>query len=427
MSNLLYFLTTFSAVIPELIYFKRRTYFENKKNQGRHIKGRAIIVSNHISIIDYMMLMFVFFTRKIRCLVASVVYKKNKILNLLLKMCGAIKVERENYNLSFIQKSIDVLNKNKVLLIFPEGRLDNDKTKIRQFTTSYLLLALKTKSPIIPVYNDGNYGFKRRVHCMVGEKIYLDKYIDTDNPSKEQLEYLNKIVMSKIKELKNKTLINIEEDKENRYTFKKFLWDFGRFNIGWIVRAKGLKIHYKDVDKSILKCKKPFIICANHTGFSDPPLIMGVFYRRRMNILAADIIFKNHKIRSYFLEASGCIPINRESLDYNAIKKSLNALNHNRILTIFPEGKIETEDKLNALKGGAVLLATLAKVDILPIFIKKKTSKKDKFEIVIGPFVEIDKNKVYSLKEVNELTFLLFNQLEVLRKVIDDGKERDIK
>ena len=26
-------------------------------------------------------------------------------------MCGAIKVERENYNLSFIQKSIDVLNK----------------------------------------------------------------------------------------------------------------------------------------------------------------------------------------------------------------------------------------------------------------------------------------------------------------------------
>ena len=102
MSNLLYFLTTFSAVIPELIYFKRRTYFENKKNQGRHIKGRAIIVSNHISIIDYMMLMFVFFTRKIRCLVASVVYKKNKILNLLLKMCGAIKVERENYNLSFI-------------------------------------------------------------------------------------------------------------------------------------------------------------------------------------------------------------------------------------------------------------------------------------------------------------------------------------
>ncbi|MCI6614614.1 MAG: 1-acyl-sn-glycerol-3-phosphate acyltransferase, partial [Mollicutes bacterium] len=182
MSNLLYFLTTFSAVIPELIYFKRRTYFENKKNQGRHIKGRAIIVSNHISIIDYMMLMFVFFTRKIRCLVASVVYKKNKILNLLLKMCGAIKVERENYNLSFIQKSIDVLNKNKVLLIFPEGKLDNDKTKIRQFTTSYLLLALKTKSPIIPVYNDGNYGFKRRVHCMVGEKIYLEKYIDTDNP-----------------------------------------------------------------------------------------------------------------------------------------------------------------------------------------------------------------------------------------------------
>ena len=34
MSDLLYFLTTFSAVIPELIYFKRRTYFENKKNQG---------------------------------------------------------------------------------------------------------------------------------------------------------------------------------------------------------------------------------------------------------------------------------------------------------------------------------------------------------------------------------------------------------
>ncbi len=418
MSNLLYFLTTFSAVIPNLIYFTRRTYYENKKSQGRFIKGRAIIISNHISIIDYMMLIFVFFTRKIRCLVASVVFKKNKMLNLLLKMCGAIKVERESYDLSFIQKSIDTLNKNKVLLIFPEARLDKDKSKIRNFTTSYILLALKTKSPIIPVYNDGNYGFNKRVHCMIGEKIYLDKYIDNDNPTKEELEYLNKIVMSKIKELKNKTIKNIEEDKEKRYTFKKFLGDFGRINLGWLIRLKGIKVHYKNVDKSILKCKKPFIICANHTGFSDPPILMGLFYKRRMNILAADIIFKDHKVRSYFLEAAGCISINRESLDFNAIKQSLNALNHNRILTIFPEGRIETEDKMNSLKGGAVLLATLAKVDILPIFIKRKENKKDKVEIVIGPFVEIDKNKVYSLKDVDELTLSLFNEIKSLREEV---------
>ena len=55
--------------IPQLLIFRTKVYYEDKKVQSRRIKGKAIVVSNHNSLMDFAVLLFVFWRRTLRCLV----------------------------------------------------------------------------------------------------------------------------------------------------------------------------------------------------------------------------------------------------------------------------------------------------------------------------------------------------------------------
>ena len=63
-----------TAWIPQLLVFRIKVHYEDKKVQGKRIKGKAIIVSNHNCIMDFAVLMFVFWRRTLRCAVAEVMY-----------------------------------------------------------------------------------------------------------------------------------------------------------------------------------------------------------------------------------------------------------------------------------------------------------------------------------------------------------------
>ena len=68
-----------------LLVFRTKVYYENKAAQGRRIKGAAVLVSNHTSVFDYAVYLFVFFTRTLRTLMAEVLFEK-KLLALFLKL-----------------------------------------------------------------------------------------------------------------------------------------------------------------------------------------------------------------------------------------------------------------------------------------------------------------------------------------------------
>ena len=185
---LLYLLGYILAWPVQFIYFKKKIYYEDRKDQGRTIKGGAIIISNHRSFKDYMMYMYVFFFRKMYCLMSELIYKKGRILAFLVTTLGGIKVDRFSYDMSFIGKSVDLLaRKKKAIVIFPEAKINKEK-KLQRFTTSYILMALKANVPIIPVYTLGKYGLFRRSRMAIGKKIYLSDYCNNTNPTKEELD-----------------------------------------------------------------------------------------------------------------------------------------------------------------------------------------------------------------------------------------------
>ena len=184
------------------LVFRTKYFYEDKKSQSRKIKGPAIIVSNHTAISDFMVYMYTFCGRNINCVMADILYKKNKFMNWFLPKIGGIKVCREINNFEFINKCSDILKKGGVIEIFPEARIPKpNEKKPLEFNPSAAYLALISKVPIIPVYTNGIYYKKARTRVIIGKKIMVEDLIDESLSEKENIELINKYLRDKIMRL----------------------------------------------------------------------------------------------------------------------------------------------------------------------------------------------------------------------------------
>ena len=120
---LFHWFVKFTGWIPQKLFYNTKICYQDKNVQGRHIRGKAIVVSNHYRVMDYAVMMFVFFSRTLRCTVAEVVYKNNFLMPPLLKMLGCVPVKRDNHDFSFLTKLKRILDKGGIAEIYPEARL----------------------------------------------------------------------------------------------------------------------------------------------------------------------------------------------------------------------------------------------------------------------------------------------------------------
>lgn len=187
--------------LVQKIIFRTKIYYEDKKVQSRRIKSKAIIVSNHTSVYDYAVYLFVFFFTTLRCQMAEILYRK-KFLALFLKMMGGIYVNRDVHDLSCLDKSNEILSKGGKVLIFPEGRIPKkDEERPLEFKPGAAILALMSEAPIIPIYTNGIYFTKKRVRVIIGTPIKIENLIDKNLSEKENIDIVNKVIKEKIIEL----------------------------------------------------------------------------------------------------------------------------------------------------------------------------------------------------------------------------------
>lgn len=181
--------------------FRTKVYYEDKRVQRRHIKGKAIVISNHTSVWDYAIYLFVFFTRTFRCQMAEVLFEKQP-LGLFLKMMGGIFVNRNAFDFGFVSKSQEILDKGGVVGIFPESRLPlkNEKRPL-EFKPSAAYLALLSGAPVIPVFTNGKYFSWQRARVIIGTPIDAQALTDSKLSEKENLAAVTKALRDKIIDL----------------------------------------------------------------------------------------------------------------------------------------------------------------------------------------------------------------------------------
>ena len=208
--------TKITAFIVQKLCFRTKIYYENKSQQGRRIKGPAIIISNHTSVYDYAVFLFVFFSTTLRYQMAEVLFKKRLLRNFL-KCMGGIFVDRDSNDFGFIDKSQKILSKGGVVGIFPEGRIpEKEEVKPLSFKSGATHLALISNVPIIPVYTNGAYFQKKRAKIIIGKPIYLSETFDSQIDYKENLEKLSNQLRDKIINLKKLLEEKTEDEKAKK-------------------------------------------------------------------------------------------------------------------------------------------------------------------------------------------------------------------
>lgn len=195
--------TRITAWPIQALTFRTKIHYEDKRVQGRRIKGAAIIVSNHTSVYDFAVMLFTFPFRTLRYLMAEILFKR-KGLSGFLRAMGGIMVDREAYDFAFLDKCREILEKKGVVGIFPEGRLPVEgEERPLPFAPSAAYLALMSGAPIIPVYTDGSYFRKMRAHVIIGKPIDALSLTDDKLTEKENIEKVNEYLRQRIVELGN--------------------------------------------------------------------------------------------------------------------------------------------------------------------------------------------------------------------------------
>ena len=197
----------------QLLFFKRRTFYEDKSSTDLFHGGR-LIITNHFNMFDYVLTSFVVCPRKLN-VVASEMPFKSAFFRFGMKFFGAIQANRETRDMRFMDVCADVIKKGQLVQIYPEGRNTPDG-KIHEFKKSYIVIAHRAGAPIVPVITDGNYGIFKRASVMIGKEINVSDYITTDRPtpSREELDRVNDIIYNKALELREE--LEIRKNKSRR-------------------------------------------------------------------------------------------------------------------------------------------------------------------------------------------------------------------
>lgn len=373
-----------------------------------------MLISNHRSFWDYISYFYLFLFDYIRPVVSYEMYHKGRLLRFFLDMIGAIPLSENPLDFTWMETVISLLKKGKKVIIFPEAHFIQED-KLSRFYSSYVIIALRANGPILPLYTNGKYKSWQRNRIVIGEKINLSDLTTKGNLDHDERERLNETIKNKISYLSSLCKIRM---RHHTFSFPYFLWDLGRFlvyiHFSWLLRPKFItydgKKHYRRTGS--------YIIVSNHKRFMDPFVILCAFWRRRIKILAADVVFgipQPHKVRSFFLRQAGVIKISRESLDLEAVTNCCNTLKNGFPVLIFPEGKIETTNAMSVLKNGTSMIASRSNVPILPMYISYRKRWYQCTKIYLGKEILPSKDK--TMKGIEETT-------ERMRVAMEELKEK---
>lgn len=142
------------------------------------------------------------------------------------------------------------------------------------------------------------------------------------------------------------------------------------------------------------------ILSANHQTLNDP-IIVGLKLIRRFHYMGKAPLFKN-KLFAWFLKKMGAYPVHTSSSDINAVKNTLQLLNKDKALCIFPEGARLKTSESNELKSGVALFALKTKSPIVPAHFVRKTNAFVPNTLIIGKPFHLSEMEEFKGKKIDK-------------------------
>ena len=142
-----------------------------KRTKGMY-KGSFLIISNHMSYEDPVIISNAFWERRLSFVATDELFKK-KIFGSFLKACGTIPIDTQNISMGTFKTINKQYDRGHIVAIFPEGHVERGEKQFKQFKSGSVLIALNAEVPIIPIYIEKRANRFKRQKAYIGERIDL--------------------------------------------------------------------------------------------------------------------------------------------------------------------------------------------------------------------------------------------------------------
>jgi 1-acyl-sn-glycerol-3-phosphate acyltransferase len=161
-----------------------------------------------------------------------------------------------------------------------------------------------------------------------------------------------------------------------------------------------IRIMHKE---NIPDLKGGYIIACNHLSNLDPPMV-ATFIRGKFSFMAKEELFHKHWFITFVIKHCGAFPVARGAGDDTPIRMSVEAIQKNRILVIFPEGTRSKDGSIGRMKSGVVLIASTANAPVLPVCLRYTGKGRKRVDVNIGKLIppeeiHIDEDDRHSMRK----------------------------
>ena len=203
------------------VYFSVSWLMPNTKYgcQKKFNDRSYLIISNHKSVLDVIPPVLV--TDKPVYYMAKKEIFDKRIGKWFANKCECISVNRDGNDVRAIMQAMKRLKEGSVVCIFPEGTRNKTEEMFLPFKSGAASLAIKTKTPIIPIVHIRKITFFRRIKFYCGEPFELTEFYDK-KLTQEDMERADGILLQKMTELycELKNLTSKKKKNNGNYSCK---------------------------------------------------------------------------------------------------------------------------------------------------------------------------------------------------------------
>lgn len=153
------------VVLRPIIY---ALFFLRVQGRERIPKGNAVFCCNHSSNWDPLLIMIAAGQENQLYAMAKAEISRWPVVGKILKVSGMIFVERGKADIGAVKSAMKYLKNGQKILIFPEGTRVSEEESVGA-KGGVSMLAVRTASPIVPVYLDSDKKLFHRTHIVFGE------------------------------------------------------------------------------------------------------------------------------------------------------------------------------------------------------------------------------------------------------------------
>lgn len=189
-----------TGALPAIIYLRLKKHYLNGKKQKGLFKGPAIIVSNHATYIDPIIVMVATWNRRTSFIATEDLFG-TKIRSFFFSAIRCIKINKQNVSMQTFKNVQDVINHGHLVGIFPEGHIQT-KDSNDHYKSGAVMFATLCDVPIIQIYIHKKEHWWQRQHVVFSDKINVKELINSKIPTVEEIEEVTKFLENQELELK---------------------------------------------------------------------------------------------------------------------------------------------------------------------------------------------------------------------------------